>query len=222
MIHLAIIPDGNRRWANAHGLPPWKGHEKSAENFEILLEWCRKSERISTLTFWTFSTENWSREPEEVKKLMEILEKYLYLKEKRKRFMENGVRFLHSGRKDRLPKSIRTLMEEMERETGKTWKFTLNLALDYGGKDEVIRAVNKLSGEEATEKNIRSNIDHPELPDIDLVIRTSGEYRTSNFALWTTAHAEWVFLDHHFPDFSEADLATALDEYDKRQRRFGR
>src|SRR3989344_8633374 len=119
MIPLAIIPDGNRRWALARGLPPWKGHEKSAENFETMLKWGRKSGRISTLTFWAFSTANWNREPEEVNKLMEILEKYL--KEKREKFLENGVRFLHSGRKDRLPGTLRTLLEDTEQETGKNW-----------------------------------------------------------------------------------------------------
>lgn len=220
MIHVAIIPDGNRRWAEARGLPPWKGHEKSAENFETMLDWGRKSGRISTLTFWAFSTANWNREPEEVNKLMEILERYL--KAKRKRFLEYGVRFLHSGRKDRLPESLRVLIEDIERESGKKWTFTLNLAFDYGGKDEVIRAVNKLYGKEATEESVRAHVDHPELPDIDLMIRTSGEYRTSDFALWTASYAEWVFIDHHFPDFTEADLAEALKEYDHRRRRFGR
>ena len=118
MIHIAIIPDGNRRWAEDRGLPPWKGHEKSAENFETMLEWGQKSGRISTLTFWAFSTANWNREPEEVNTLMQILEKYL--KEKRKKFLEHGVRFLHSGRKDRLPASLRALIEDIERESGKT------------------------------------------------------------------------------------------------------
>lgn len=219
MIHLAIIPDGNRRWAKEHGLDSWKGHEKSAENFEKIVDWSRKSNRISTLTFWIFSTENWNRDPQEVGKLMGLLESYL--KKNKEKFLEKGVRMVHSGRKDRLPEGVRTLLEELEQKSAGNNTYTINLALDYSGKDEVIRAVQKLKGEDATDETIRKHLDHPEIPDIDLVIRTSGEHRTSNFALWTAAYAEWIFIDKYFPDLSENDLDAALSEYDQRQRRFG-
>ncbi len=218
-IHLAIIPDGNRRWAKERNLLPWKGHEKAIDVLQMIEEWCKKNARIGTLTLWLFSTENWKRDAKEIDMLMIMLEKTL--KNQKESFMKEGVRFVHSGRKDRIPSSLRNAIEELEQETAKNNHFTLHLALDYGGKDELLRAMNKIRSNEITEATLMSGFDHPELPPIDLIIRTSGEKRTSNFFLWQSAYSEWIFLDSFFPDVTEQDLENALAEFDRRKRRFG-
>lgn len=218
-LHIALIPDGNRRWAKARMLHPWKGHEKAIENFRALTEWCRKHPRISTLTVWCFSTENWKRSEEEVLMLMRILEEYL--QRERSGFLEQKTRFVHSGRRDRIPSSLAALLSDVERETADLQEFTLHLAVDYGGRDEVIRAMEKLGTARPTEDALRQCLDHPELPDLDLIVRTSGEQRTSNFFLWQSTYAEWIFFDKLFPDLSVEDLDTAVAAYDSRKRRFG-
>lgn len=218
-LHLAIIPDGNRRWAKARMLRPWNGHEKAIENFRTLTEWCRKNPRISVLTVWCFSTENWKREKTEVDELMRILEEYL--RWERKGFLSEQTRFVHSGRKDRLPATLMQLIQDVEEETKDQTGFTLNLAVDYGGKDEILRAIQKLEHTHVTEKDLRSALDHPEIPDMDIIIRTSGESRTSNFFLWQSAYAEWIFSPKLFPDIHTGDLEEAVREFDNRKRRFG-
>jgi len=224
-IHLAIIPDGNRRWAKTRTLNPWKGHEKAIENFRSLTEWCRNDPRISVLTVWCFSTENWKRDQKEVDMLMSMLEKYL--KEEGVEFVEKNTRFLHSGRRDRIPASLVKVIEETEEKTKDQTGFTLNLAVDYGGKDEIIRAIKNIEPNQLNQPNepnelsIRNNLDHPDLPDIDLIIRTSGEQRTSNFALWQSTYAEWEFIEKLFPDFTSEDLSKAVDDYERRSRRYG-
>ncbi len=221
-LHIAIIPDGNRRWARHRSLFPWNGHEKAMENFRELMEWCRKDKRIGTLTIWCFSTENWKREKKEIDKLMQLFEQYIT--SERPTLIERQTRFVHSGRKDRLPPSLRSLIEQTEDETRDQTGFTFHIALDYGGQDEIVRAVERLKKADLKtidESTIRSHLDHPELPDIDLIIRTSGEQRTSNFFLWQSAYAEWIFTDKYFPDFHTHDIAEALEDYDRRKRRFG-
>lgn len=218
-IHIAIIPDGNRRWAKARGLMPWEGHRKAVENFRSITEFCRKDPRIAALTVWCFSTENWKRDQKEIAMLMELLEKYL--RKESKTFLEERTRFVHAGRKDRLPKSLVKLIEEVEDMTAHLNEFTLQLAVDYGGKDELLRAMERTKGQPVDEEHLREGLDHPDVPDIDLIIRTSGEIRTSNFFLWQSAYAEWVFLEKHFPDFGAEDVEAALTEFDRRTRRFG-
>lgn len=220
-LHLAIIPDGNRRWAKKQGFANvWKGHEKAVDNFRVLTEWCRKDPRVSILTVWCFSTENWKRDEKEVSKLMSILEKYL--RDEGKKFIEEKTRFVHSGRKDRIPESLAQLIGETEEQTKNQTEFILHLAVDYGGKDEVSRAIRKMQdATSATEDMVRRHLDHPELPDIDLILRSSGEQRTSNFFLWQSTYAEWIFSPKYFPDIGTADLDEALKEYQRRKRRFG-
>jgi len=217
-IHLAIIPDGNRRWAKAKNLNPWKGHEQAIENFRKITEWCQKDPRVNVLTVWCFSTENWKRDKKEIDNLMTMLERYL--EKEWKGFIKNHTRFCHSGRRDRLPASLVNLIEKVEKETEKETDFTLNLAVDYGGKDEVLRAMKKMENN-ISEDELKKHLDHPELPDMDLIIRTSGESRTSNFALWKSAYAEWEFNEKLFPDFSIDDLAQAIEKFAERSRRFG-
>ena len=223
-LHLAIIPDGNRRWAREHKLEAvWKGHEVAIENFRTLTDWCRKDPRVSTLTVWCFSTENWKREEKEISMLMKMLEDYL--RKEKNELKANGTRFVHSGRRDRIPATLKKMIEETEEETKNENKFTLHLAVDYGGKDEVMRAFHKAVAHEKKtamkEEDLRNHLDHPELPDIDLILRSSGEQRTSNFFLWQSAYAEWIFSPKYFPDIGNDDLDEALKEYEKRKRRFG-
>ncbi|TSC57991.1 MAG: undecaprenyl diphosphate synthase [Candidatus Peregrinibacteria bacterium Greene0416_19] len=219
-LHLAIIPDGNRRWARERTLLPWKGHEKSGETFDRLVEWCRADGRIGVLTFWCFSTENWKRDPKEVAKLMELLEQSI--RSKREKLIKNRIHLIRSGRTDRISPSLLEGLNELDRATATDPAMTLHLALDYGGKDEVTRAIWKLRDPTtATEDDIAAHLDHPELPPIDLIIRTSGEQRTSNFFLWQSAYAEWVFPPKYFPDFGPEDLKAAIDDFEGRKRRFG-
>ncbi len=219
-IHLAIIPDGNRRWAKSRLLHPWKGHEVAIENFRSITEWCRNDPRVSVLTVWCFSTENWKRDKEEISKLMTMLEEYL--RKEREGFHNKKTRFIHSGRLDRIPSSLAALIHDVEDDTKDETEFTLHLAVDYGGKDELVRAMQKIKDpQKISEDSFRQLLDHPELPDIDLVIRTSGEQRTSNFFLWESAYAEWVFLQKHFPDLTAKDIEEAVGDFGERTRRFG-
>ncbi|HRH93173.1 MAG TPA: polyprenyl diphosphate synthase [Candidatus Peribacteria bacterium] len=220
-LHIALIPDGNRRWAKDRGMLPWKGHEQSAENFDAIVEWCAADARVGTLTFWAFSTENWKREKVEVEQLMKLFEKYI--RKERENLKKNGVALIRSGRTDRMPASLKTLLEDVAADPPAEIKLHLHMAIDYGGKDEVTRAVQKLpDAAGATEEAIRAAMDQPLLPDIDLIIRTSGEQRTSNFFLFQSAYAEWIFLEKHFPDFTSADIETAIGTLANRKRRFGK
>lgn len=219
-MHIAIIPDGNRRWAKGHALHPWDGHRKAMDNFRTLTDWCHEDQRVSVLTIWCFSTENWKRDEKEIQMLMDMLEEYL-IKE-RELFKEKKTRLVHSGHKDRIPETLAKLIGDIEEESKDMDAFTLHLALDYGGRDEVVRAIRKMqSTEDVTEESVREHLDHPELPDIDLIIRTSGENRTSNFFLWQSAYSEWAFVEKKFPEFMAEDLAKEVDEYTERSRRFG-
>ena len=198
----------------------WKGHEVAVENFRTLTEWCRNSGRVSVLTVWCFSTENWKRPKAEISALMNMLEEYL-LKE-RDGFQEKHTRFVHSGRRDRIPESLKKAIEETEDMTKGESGFTLHLAVDYGGMDEVARGVRRMQDAgNATEASVRAALDHPELPDIDVILRSSGEHRTSNFFLFQAAYAEWVFNPKFFPEIGTSDLESALNEYERRKRRFG-
>lgn len=219
-LHIGIIPDGNRRWAKKQGLFVWKGHEKATENLRSIIDWCHANPDVGVLTLWIFSTENWKRDNKEVEQLMKMFEKYLI--QERQSFQDRKIRFTHSGRKDRLPDSLGKLVMDIEEETKHFTDFILQIALDYGGKDELLRAINKLKSAEATDESVRANLDQPSVPDLDLIIRTSGEQRTSNFFLWQSSYAEWIFSDKLFPDFGTEDLEKALSEYQNRQRRFGK
>ena len=220
-IHLAIIPDGNRRWAKERGLLPWKGHEKAVDVLKKVSEWCLEDQRIGILTMWLFSTENWKRDPQEVAKLMTMLKDFI--EKERKNWHKKQIRFVHSGRTDRIPADLAALITEVEAETYEYDRFTLHMALDYGGKDEIIRSANRViaSGAELTEESLREHVDCPELPDIDLIVRTSGEHRVSNFFLWQGAYSEWMFLPKFLPDLTTADIEDALEEFNDRTRRFG-
>lgn len=224
--HIAIIPDGNRRWAKEHGLSSLQGHKKGFEVAQVLARKIRAS-GVPTLTFWAFSTENWKRDGREIKYLMQFYNKFL-----EKNLLgadDEKVRYIHLGRKDRLPKRLLNKIEKLESQTEKFKQYYLNFALDYGGHDELLRAVRKIiqkgvKSDAITEKVIEENLDtaYEPYPNPDLVIRTSGENRTSGFMPWQAAYAEYIFIDKYFPDLAEKDIDWAIAEYQRRQRRFGK
>ncbi len=219
-IHLAIIPDGNRRWARQHTLKPWKGHEVGMQQAKKLIDWAFGDPRVLMLTLWGLSTENWNRNREELKQLMRIYEELL--QGERKKFVKNQTRFTHSGRLDRIPATLAELILAIEAETKYYKTFTLNFAIDYGGKDDIMRAIRNITNfKSVSEESFRSLLDIPDLPDIDLIVRTSGEQRLSNFFFWQAAYAELWFTPKYFPDLEPNDLNLAVTDYYSRQRRFG-
>jgi undecaprenyl diphosphate synthase len=223
--HIAIIPDGNRRWARSKGLPTFEGHRRG---FKMAVKLARAARKwgIHTVTLWGFSTENWDRAKEEVDYLMKLYEKLvdIYLKEAKK----DKVRIVHLGRKDRIPKFLLKKIIQAEEETKDNDKYIANLAIDYGGRDEIIRATQKIISdgikpEKIDEKLIESYLDtHDQpYPHADLLIRTSGEQRTSSFFPWQAGYAELYWLNEHFPDFTPEKLREAILDYSRRRRRFG-
>lgn len=224
--HIAIIPDGNRRWAKGKNLPTLEGHRRGFDTAVKLSKYLRKK-GVHTLTLWGFSTENWTREKDEVSYLMRLygimLDKYLA------EALKDNVRVTHLGRRDRLPKNLLKKIEDLEKKTRAFSDYYLNIALDYGGHDEVIRAIQKMSDQkfnpyELSENNFNQFLDthDQQFPTVDLIIRTSGEYRTSGLMIWQAAYAEYIFSEKYFPDLNEEDMDSALEEYANRQRRFGK
>ena len=223
--HVAIIPDGNRRWARARGLHTLKGHKAGFERAVEIAKAARDM-GIHTMTLWGFSTENWDRTEEEINYLMRLYHKLLddYVAEAHK----DKVRIYHLGRRDRLPKSLLKKIEKSEVETKKYTKFIANIGLDYGGQDDILRAVRRIVGEGISADKITDKLflKYTDLrgqpyPYVDLMIRTSGEQRTSGFLLWQSAYTEYYWENDHFPDFSPEKLKDAVLDYSRRRRRFG-
>jgi len=223
--HIAIIPDGNRRWARSRGLHTLQGHKKG---FETAVEIARAARDmgIHTTTVWGFSTENWDRTQKEIDYLMKLYVNLLdqYLKDARK----EGVKIVHIGRKDRLPKFLLEKIAYAQRQTAKNTKYIANIGLDHGGHDEILRAVkriieDKIPAEKIDEKLFSSYTDLHEqpYPYVDLMIRTSGEQRTSGFLLWHSPYTEYYWEHDHFPDFTPGKLKAAVLDYSRRRRRFG-
>ncbi|RTZ58228.1 MAG: isoprenyl transferase [Gammaproteobacteria bacterium] len=220
--HVAFIMDGNGRWAKKRGLPRIYGHAQGVKSAEKVIQ-TAKELGIKYLTFYAFSTENWKRPEEEVNFLMELLREYL--KEKIPTFVEDDIRISFIGRRDRIPKETLEWMEKAEEKTahcGSVWVF---VAVDYGGRDELVRAVNRILSKgkkEVDEKLIRQYLDLPlEVPDPDLLIRTAGEKRISNFLLWYLSYTEFYFTDVLWPDFGKKEFLKALEDFSKRVRKFG-
>ena len=221
-LHVAFIMDGNGRWAKRRGLPRVRGHVEGVKAAERVIDFAKKV-GIPYLTFYAFSTENWKRPREEVEFLMELLREYL--KEKLPTFLRDDIRVSFVGRRDRIPRETLEWMEKVERETAKCSSIWVFVAVDYGGRDEIVRGINKLLKEglkEVDEKTFRRFLDFPpEVPDPDLLIRTAGERRISNFLLWYLAYTELYFTDTLWPDFDEREFEKALEDYAKRVRKFG-
>ncbi len=218
--HIAIIMDGNGRWAKKRGLARSFGHVEGAKALRRIIEYLPKI-GVKYLTVYAFSTENWNRSEEEVSTLMSLFLKYI--KNERKSMIKNGIRFYVSGRKNNVSQNLLSEIEKLQEETKNNERLTLNIAFNYGGRAEIIDAVNKII--ETDEKNIDEKIFSKYLynsfPDPDLVIRTSGECRISNFLLWQIAYSELYITDILWPDFDEKEIDKAIENYSKRDRRFG-
>jgi undecaprenyl diphosphate synthase len=220
---VAIILDGNARWARRRGLPIAAGHRAGTRALRRTVE-AAIDLGVETLTVYAFSTENWSRPREEVDLLMEIFGETI--ERELPDLVSQGVRVRFLGRRDRAPESLRERMDALEEETRSSERLNLWIAFDYGGRDELVQAVRRLveSGidpREVDENALAAHLYSPDLPDPDLLIRTSGEVRISNFLLWQLAYSELVFVETLWPDFGHADLLAALAEYAGRRRRFG-
>ena len=214
--HVAIIMDGNGRWALKRGKSRSEGHIAGARRVKDILRWC--GERgIRYLTVYAFSTENWNRPHEEVSGLMKLFSRMIRIRGGA--LVENGVRFRVIGRRGDLPDSLRREIERLEKATEK-FEREFIVAISYGGRAEIIDAINKIEGP-VTEETFRRYLYAPDVPDPDLIIRTSGELRVSNFLLWESAYSEYYFTDVLWPDFSEAELDRALESYARRHRRKG-
>ncbi|MCS7124947.1 MAG: polyprenyl diphosphate synthase [Candidatus Bathyarchaeota archaeon] len=229
--HIAIILDGNRRWASEKELPPWLGHKEGAEKVEQLLEWCLKL-NVKSITLYAFSTENFRRPRKEVEEIMQIASEKLQKILKDERIHKNKVRVKVIGRKHLLPENLQKLIEEVENATQNYDKHFLNVAFAYGGRAEIADAARKIAekvqnkelkpedvNEELFEKFLYTS--HLPKQDPDLIIRTSGEERLSGFLLWQSAYSELCFLDVYWPDFRLIDLLRAVRTFQKRKRRFG-
>jgi undecaprenyl diphosphate synthase len=213
-LHVAIIMDGNGRWANQRGLPRVAGHRAGADTVRRIVE-AAPDLGVATLTLYAFSRDNWSRPPREVAALMKLLARYLA--GEKERLISNGVRLEAIGRRDRLPAPVVALLEDVECATRAGRRLHLRLALDYSSRFAILEAARKMSQEQWTPEHFSALLG----PDVDLLIRTSGEQRLSDFLLWECAYAEMVFTPRKWPDFSAADLSAALAEFDRRERRFG-
>ncbi len=212
-LHAAIIMDGNGRWARERGLPRVAGHREGASAVRRVIE-AAPDFGIGTLTLYSFSEDNWSRPPREVSALMKLLG--LYLAQETNRCMETGVRLTAIGRRDRLPAQLVARLEDTERKTAKGTRLHLRLALDYSSRTAILDAARKLNGT-ATEESLSKLLG----PDVDLLIRTSGEQRLSDFLLWECAYAELIFTPRMWPAFGREDLAQCVEEFHRRDRRFG-
>jgi undecaprenyl diphosphate synthase len=218
--HLAIIMDGNGRWAKSKGLKRIKGHERGAEVVKEITTFCSNHPEIQTLTLYAFSTENWKRPKLEVDYLMHLLQKYIV--SERPTYMENGVKFEVIGNISRFSSKLQDVINQTRELTKNNSSLTQVLALNYGSRDEIVRAVNRVikSGDEVTEESLSNALDSP-YSDIDLMIRTSGEQRLSNFLLWQLSYAELFFTDTFWPDFNALELESIINSYKNRERKFG-
>lgn len=221
--HIAVIMDGNGRWALRRGLPRIAGHKKGVDVVRSVTEQCRKL-GIQVLTLYAFSDENWGRPRDEVGFLMDLLG--TFLKAEIATMKANGIRFRTIGRIERIPASARAWIDRAAAETVGNTGMVLNLALSYGGRGEILEAIKRMRAAniatgDLTDELFSSYLDTAGLPEPDLIIRTSGEKRISNFLLWQSAYAEFYFTDTLWPDFEAKDLLAAIQDYQGRQRRFG-
>ncbi|MDP8258146.1 MAG: isoprenyl transferase [Candidatus Aadella gelida] len=225
--HIAIIMDGNGRWAKRKGLPKIEGHRRGADTAVNITKECAEL-GVGALTLYTFSSENWKRPKKEIDGLMKLFEKGL--KKNAARMLKDNIVFRTIGRRDRLPESLRKVIEQVETDTANNSGIKLTLAVDYGGRQEIIDAVKKacvmqsegsLETPNLDEEVFRGLLYAGDISDPDLIIRTSGEMRLSNFLLWQAAYSELYITETFWPDFDKDELKKAMEEFGKRDRRFG-
>ena len=236
--HLGIIADGNRRWAKAHGLPTIEGHRKGIDAIEALVRGAADA-GIEYVTFYVFSTENWGRSKDEVGYLMKLVETQIM--PYARKLAKMGAKLIILGSREGLSLKLEKLLRQAEEITADGTKLTVCFCFNYGGEQEIADAATAAAREladgaggandddakdtrasEITPEMIRAHLYHPEVPDVDLVVRTSGEERISGFMLWRSSYAEFLFLEKFFPEMSEADVPEIVAEFEKRQRRFGK
>jgi undecaprenyl diphosphate synthase len=219
--HLAIIMDGNGRWAQNRGLSRIEGHKKGADTVRNITIFCSQND-VRYLTLYAFSTENWKRPKEEVDFLMKLF--YVYLKQELKTYLKYKIRFKVIGNKEGLSKKLQDTIQFVEDKTKHFEGLTQVLAINYGSRDEIIRAVQKLNEKdiEINEENFKNCLDTADMPDVDLLVRTSGEIRLSNYLLWQLAYAEMHFTNTYFPDFNSSELEEIIIDFQHRNRRFGK
>jgi undecaprenyl diphosphate synthase len=222
--HIAIIMDGNGRWALARGLPRMAGHRAGTENLRRVIEACIEFD-IHYLTIYAFSTENWGRPEEEVEGLMKIFEDVI--DRELQELHDQGVQLRHIGRLDRLDPAFRQKVINAVEYTRENTRLVLNVAFNYGGRDEIVYAIQSMirdgvAAEEVSEELVNQYLFTAGVPDPDLIIRTSGELRGSNFLIWQGAYSEWYFPPVYWPDFDKDQLRLALTEFGHRERRYGR
>ncbi len=226
--HLAIIMDGNGRWAQMQGKTRQIGHKKGASNVRKITDWCAK-QGIKFLTLYAFSTENWNRPKKEVDFLMKLLEQYL--KQEVKTYHKNNIRFRAIGDIDFFYQPLKSLILDLESQTASYTNLTQVLALNYGSRNEIARTFLKIANQHQNlasktptqiESLIDENLDTKDMPDVDLLIRTGGEERLSNFLLWQISYAEFYFTKTLWPEFQTTELATIIENFQERERRFGK
>lgn len=226
--HLGFIVDGNRRWAKEHGLPSSEGHRRGYEVLKKVAYVC-KDRGIEYMSAYIFSSENWGRSADEVGYLMKL---FLFaFRHDMRKFIDDGFRIVFLGRRDRVSQEILDIMDEAETESAGNSDATLAIHFNYGGHAEIIDAAKHLAADvksgrvdltDVSDGNFSQYLYHPELPEIDLMVRTSGEKRVSGFSLWRIAYSELMFLDKKWPDMTEADIDNIIAEYSRRNRRFGK
>ncbi|QEN06128.1 di-trans,poly-cis-decaprenylcistransferase [Thiospirochaeta perfilievii] len=219
--HIGFIMDGNGRWAREKGLVRTKGHQEGLDTAKNIIKYASDI-GIKFVSLYAFSTENWKRAQEEVSFLMFLIKKHL--KQEYNFYRENQIRVVHSGDLKGLPEDVQKEIILVVNDTKDFKGLTVNLLINYGGRDEITRAVNKIISKNLTnitESDIQKNLDNPMIPDVDLMIRSSGEERLSNFLLWQCAYSEFYYSNVLWPDFSVDDFNKALEAYNKRTRRFG-
>jgi undecaprenyl diphosphate synthase len=223
-VHIAIIMDGNGRWAEAHGLPRLEGHRAGTENLRQIIKGCAEI-GVQHLTLYAFSTENWRRPKAEVDGLLTILE--TYLDKEVDELCAEGVRLHHIGRLEAMPESVRKKVQHSMEVTCGNTRLALHLAWNYGGRDEIVHAIQRIIEDEVTPEQVSEELVDKYLftygtPDPDLIIRTSGEMRVSNFLIWQGAYSEWYVTPTLWPDFNKEELFKAIEIFGQRERRFGK
>lgn len=221
--HIGYILDGNRRWAKQHGLPTYEGHLAGYNSLKEVVE-ATADAGVEYISAYTFSTKNWSRAEEEVRGIFSLIRRLF--KSDIKQLVKEGFKVVTVGRRDDIPDDIREMMEKAEEVSKDGARATLVMCFNYGGQDEIVRATRRLiqqgvGADEVTEELFMQQLDHPEVPPCDLIVRTSGEQRLSDFMLWRAAYSEFIFLDKFWPEMTKADVTAILEEYNDRNRRFG-
>lgn len=221
--HVGYILDGNRRWAKKHGLPTYEGHLAGYNALKDIVE-ATADAGVGYISFYTFSTENWNRAEEEVRGIMRLIRQLF--RTDIKELAKKGYKLVVLGSRDHLPQDICEMIDEAEAVSAEGTKAVLAMCFNYGGQDEIVRAAHKMISEGINPQKIdihafETYLDHPEIPSCDLIVRTSGEQRLSNFMLWRSAYSELMFLDKFWPEMRPDDVTAILEEYNRRERRHG-